>query len=322
MNNKQITVNGYTFQVESTLDDDNCYRLYYGDALVLDDTAYEDYYGDINAVADIMGEQVREETEKPFPWFTLLGAIVEQGSDATKIEDDEDAKIVSVFNYYLDVNDNDEIRFAEYTRKNQQHFLIKPIAKFTVTNVDFDLDNAKVTDANSFEVKLNKKFQGSPSGEFEKDANIRLEEKSWFQQNRSNISFDLIDSTQLKMPTVLARKALLMDEDSNRVRYITSGYQNVYSNWKYKIIGKVPETVDKCLILVTLKFTAYNVEVPYTVYAKYNDREIKFTGTWKGYVIADPESVPPIKTIRYFDMVTGEELFIKAGAKSFKMKRK
>ncbi len=45
MNNKQITVNGYTFQVESTLDDDNCYRLYYGDALVLDDTAYEDYYG-------------------------------------------------------------------------------------------------------------------------------------------------------------------------------------------------------------------------------------------------------------------------------------
>lgn len=230
--------------------------------------------------------------------------------------------VVSVFNYYLDVNDNDEIRFAEYTRKNQQHFLIKPIAKFTVTNVDFDLDNAKVTDANSFEVKLNKKFQGSPSGEFEKDANIRLEEKSWFQQNRSNISFDLIDSTQLKMPTVLARKALLMDEDSNRVRYITSGYQNVYSNWKYKIIGKVPETVDKCLILVTLKFTAYNVEVPYTVYAKYNDREIKFTGTWKGYVIADPESVPPIKTIRYFDMVTGEELFIKAGAKSFKMKRK
>lgn len=229
---------------------------------------------------------------------------------------------MSVFNYYLDVNDNDEIRFAEYTRKNQQHFLIKPIAKFTVTNVDFDLDNAKVTDANSFEVKLNKKFQGSPSGEFEKDANIRLEEKSWFQQNRSNISFDLIDSTQLKMPTVLARKALLMDEDSNRVRYITSGYQNVYSNWKYKIIGKVPETVDKCLILVTLKFTAYNVEVPYTVYAKYNDREIKFTGTWKGYVIADPESVPPIKTIRYFDMVTGEELFIKAGAKSFKMKRK
>ena len=38
MNNKQITVNGYTFQVESTLGDDNCYRLYYGDALVLDDT--------------------------------------------------------------------------------------------------------------------------------------------------------------------------------------------------------------------------------------------------------------------------------------------
>lgn len=49
-------------------------------------------YGDIDTVADIMAAYIQEETEKPFPWFTLLGAIVEQGSDATKIEDDEDAR--------------------------------------------------------------------------------------------------------------------------------------------------------------------------------------------------------------------------------------
>lgn len=92
-NSKQITVNGYTFKVEPDLfDEDGSYSLSYGDALVLDDSACEDFYGDINVVADIMGEQVKEETEKPFPWFTLLGAIVEQGSDATKIEYDEDAK--------------------------------------------------------------------------------------------------------------------------------------------------------------------------------------------------------------------------------------
>lgn len=92
MNNKQITVNGYTFQVMPTLEDDNSYRLCYGGAIVLDDSACEDFYGDIDTVADIMAAYIQEETEKPFPWFTLLGAIVEQGSDATKIEDDEDAK--------------------------------------------------------------------------------------------------------------------------------------------------------------------------------------------------------------------------------------
>lgn len=230
--------------------------------------------------------------------------------------------VLSVFNYYLEVNDNDEIRFAEYSKKSQQHFLIKPIAKFTVTNVDFDLDNAKVTDAVPFEAKYNKKYQGSPSADYQINLNLRVTEKSWFQQNRSNISFDLINTTRLKMPMVLARKALLMDEDSNRVNYITSGYQNVYSNRKCTVSGTTPGTVEKCLMLVTVKFTAYNVEVPYTVYAKYNDREIKFTGIWKGYVIADPDYVPPVQTTRFFDMVTGEELYSNAGAKSFKMKRK
>lgn len=229
--------------------------------------------------------------------------------------------VLSVFNYYLEVNDNDEIRFAEYTKKNQQHFLIKPIRKFTVSSATFDFENAKVTDAEPFEANYSIKHKGSPNITYQKTVYLSVAEKSWFQQNRSNIRFDLIDSTRLRMPTVMARKALLIDGDSNMVRYITSGYQNVYSNRKCTISYTTPGTMDKCLIMVSVKFTAYNVEVPYTVYARSNDREIKFTGTWKGYVIADPEFVPPIQTTRYFDMITGEELFSKAGAKSFKMKK-
>lgn len=92
MKTKKITVNGYTFTVEPTIGDDNCYRLYYGSTPVLDDTACEDFYGDIGTVADTMAGYIKEETEKPFPWFTLLGAVVEQGSDATRIEYDEEAR--------------------------------------------------------------------------------------------------------------------------------------------------------------------------------------------------------------------------------------
>lgn len=69
MKRKDITVNGYTFTVESTIGDDNCFRLCYGDVVVLGDTANDDYYGDIDEVADIMAEEIKEETEKEFPRF-------------------------------------------------------------------------------------------------------------------------------------------------------------------------------------------------------------------------------------------------------------
>lgn len=92
MNRKNITVNGYPFAVESTAGDENCFRLCYGNVVVLDDTANEDYYGDIDDVADIMAAEIKEETEKAFPWFALLGAVVEQGSDPCAIESEEDAK--------------------------------------------------------------------------------------------------------------------------------------------------------------------------------------------------------------------------------------
>lgn len=59
MKTKEITVNGYTFTVEPTLGDDNCYYLTHGGVVVLEDSACGDYYGDIDTVADVMAEYVR-----------------------------------------------------------------------------------------------------------------------------------------------------------------------------------------------------------------------------------------------------------------------
>ena len=80
---KTFEINGRTYAVESYSSDDNCYRLVYlptpgtstnsSEAInIIDDTACEDYYGDIDTVADIMAEQIREEAEKPYPWWTLM----------------------------------------------------------------------------------------------------------------------------------------------------------------------------------------------------------------------------------------------------------
>lgn len=144
MKRKEITVNGYTFTVEPTLGDDNCYRLMHGGVVVLDDTACNDYYGDIDTVADAMAEYVREEAEKPYPWFTLLGAVVEQGSDPTRIEDDETARewgeTINGGNP-VEITDHDEIKDAKerldfddtdhvehiyrFTNGNAGHFILK-----------------------------------------------------------------------------------------------------------------------------------------------------------------------------------------------------
>ena len=227
----------------------------------------------------------------------------------------------SVFNYYLEVNDNNELRFAEYTGKNQQKFFIKPIARFTVSNVSYNFAAAKVTDATPFEVKFNRVFQGDPGSEFSDKVNCHVIEKSWFQQNRSNIKFDLNTNTLLQMPTVLARKALLLDGDPNKIRYIISGYQNVYSDRECTVEGTVPHSTGKCLVSISMKLTSYNAEVPYTLYAEYNGREIKFTGTWKGVVIPNPKFVDPIITTRFFDLMTGEEILDSNAAKSFRIRK-
>ena len=100
---KTFDINGRTFAVVPYISDENCYRLVaiptpdadpfaYGSINVIDDTACEDYYGDIDTVADFMKEVIREEAEKPFPWWTLLGAVCEWGSDPFNIEDEESAR--------------------------------------------------------------------------------------------------------------------------------------------------------------------------------------------------------------------------------------
>ena len=100
---KTFEINGRTFAVVSYISDENCYRLVYlpnpeisangpGAINVIDDTACEDYYGDIETVAGIMMEQIREDAEMTYPWWTLMGAIYEWGSDPALIEDEEAAR--------------------------------------------------------------------------------------------------------------------------------------------------------------------------------------------------------------------------------------
>ncbi len=113
---KEIIVNGYTFTVESSLGDDGFFRLLYKDILVIDDSACSDYYGNIDTVADIMAENIREETETPFPWFALKDTIVEQGGEPVRIQWNKEAeewgRIIND-GCPVELTDEDEIKVAK-----------------------------------------------------------------------------------------------------------------------------------------------------------------------------------------------------------------
>lgn len=126
---KTFEINGRTYAVVPKISD-NCYRLVYlptpdaspngwGAINIIDDTACGDFYGDIDTVSDIMAEQIREEAEMPYPWWTLMGAIYEWGSDPMLIESEREARsFAQVLNRatsigLIDMEDEEEVREAK-----------------------------------------------------------------------------------------------------------------------------------------------------------------------------------------------------------------
>lgn len=223
----------------------------------------------------------------------------------------------SIFYYVLEVNDNDEIRYGKYTKKPQQEFLLRPIDNFTLDNITFDLNNAKISDASPVTVTFNTVNENSSDEPYHQVINPTVNEKYWFDQNRSNLKFNLIDNGQFQLPTVLARKLVLLNgEEDRKVKYVTGSYQNFSRSVSVTVDGTAPK---KSLVEVTVQLMSYNVEANYVVTAKYNDRVIKFSGVWHGFVVPNPKLVDPIITTRFFNCTTGEEIFNSSAAKSFKI---
>ena len=97
---KDFCINGRKFAVVSYISDEHCYRLIAlsdnddinEGKILIDNTACDDFYGDIDDVTENMKEYIREEAKKPYPYWTLMGALYEWGSDPRLIEDEEEAR--------------------------------------------------------------------------------------------------------------------------------------------------------------------------------------------------------------------------------------
>lgn len=225
----------------------------------------------------------------------------------------------TVFNYSLEVNDNDEIRYAKYSKKPQQEFLITPVVNFVLETVSFDLDNAKITDAKPIEVQFTSVNKNGKEVSFSDSVKTDVDDTYRFYQNRSNIKFNLTDKGNMQLPTVLAKKLVILSNDKTRMTFYNADRNQTYHNY-YKV-GVSGDAPAKSLIKVTVQLASYNVEASYVATAKYNDRVIKFSGVWKGTIVPDPNLVEPTILTRFFNCTTGEEFYNAAAAKSFKFIR-
>ena len=90
MRTHDFELNGLSYTIEKSIAGAHC-RLLYGNAILLDDSACADFYGQPEDLEDVFKTYIQGEASRRFPWWALLGAIVEQGSDPATIETEEDA---------------------------------------------------------------------------------------------------------------------------------------------------------------------------------------------------------------------------------------
>ena len=104
--------NNREYTIEKSISGDYC-RLLYNDILLIGDSACEDYYGEPSELIEIFKADIMEEASKRMPWWILIGAMFEWGSDPELIEDEDNARRVSDIiegaEIYMQVTDREEI---------------------------------------------------------------------------------------------------------------------------------------------------------------------------------------------------------------------
>ncbi len=191
--------------------------------------------------------------------------------------------------------------------KSQQEFMIALKDGFQFSNVEFDTENAVITDGPLF-VAAKKTVVNEYSYKLPTtlDFSATTYETSQFVENPCAIQFNLLNvaSVKLPRPIVVSRRAVIdiAPKDAVYLPSIIKKYSKTV-NYSTGITLKPNSSLE-----LTCKFHTYNIEVPYVAVAKLNEREVKMSGVWKGYVLANPTQVPPILEPHFYDLETGAEI--------------
>lgn len=214
----------------------------------------------------------------------------------------------SIFYHVVEVQNNNKLGYAQYSKKATQEFRILPVNSFSLQSIIYDANSATITPASQIKIVSTDRNLSVEPKPYTIKVDKYYNETSYYAEKRGYLDFNISNSTRtFQRPTVQASRIVLPESSTPwDATYKTSSTQNISKRLLFNIEGDAPEN---CLIEVTSYIQTYNVSINYTAKATYNGREIKFSGTWRGYVILDPKIVSPTHIPRYFDLESGEEIY-------------
>ncbi len=226
----------------------------------------------------------------------------------------------SIFNYSLEVINDNKVGYAQYTKKAQQEFLITPVNGFKLQYIEFYKDGATVTKQSPLKVTT---YSENPYEE-RRPFTIKAKHYEFDTSSFSENSFLKIPITnagdKFYRPIVKAEKFVppLPVKPSDDPSPIRDAVDMIYSSATQKIENPLTFEINgiaapNSLIEVTSYLENYRVSAKYTAHMTYNfngeEREVKISGTWYGTIYTTiRDNNYPNDIIKYFDLDDGEEI--------------
>lgn len=218
----------------------------------------------------------------------------------------------SVFNYAIEAKSNNQIGYAQYTKKPQQEFLLGFQDHFKIKNIEFDKSTAVITEREPLKVEsagITDDVIGTSNVTLH--AATTVKESSYYYENGNSLLIPIANPQQKYFrPTVIlghftppTNFSMAEDKDSTlfmpKARY-TSAIQYIEKTLSFTI----PTTVEqRSLVEATSFLKNYNVSCNYTITLvlkkdnEDNEREVKLKGIWHGVIYTTSRSKPDVIVI-------------------------
>lgn len=228
----------------------------------------------------------------------------------------------SVFNYVLEVKNDNKIGYGQYTKIAQQEFLISPSKAFTLNYIEFHKDGATVTKQAPLKVVTYSKNESEERRSFTIEAVHYADDTSSFSESSllkvpiENISANFYRPT-VEAEHIVTPLAVKPNEDTSHIRekadmVYSSTTQKIPNTLIFPIYGIAPPN---SLIEATSYLENYTASVKYTAHMTYNyngeEREVKINGVWRGAIYTKTnDNRYPKNMLKFFDLDDGEEIFL------------
>ena len=216
----------------------------------------------------------------------------------------------SVFYHVLEAKTGNLIRYAQYSGIPEQQFSIEVLDNFSLSDIDFDLASATISEGNDIIISFtgtNPSLNSKTVNCVKSSEDLVYKERSYFAETQGYLKFNLSNTDlNIQLPSVVANRVVILDDNSKTISAQYRGAtQYIDETISYNVSVTAPP---RSLIMVDTYVKTHNVSINYTAKATLNDREITLNGVWRGFLISDPSLTTPTHVTSFYDLDTNEEI--------------